>query len=254
MKKVTISNQYESFRLFINNIEKHFLTEGEWMRDDRNQLKRIQVEGYDLCVKSFGRATVFNRLMYSYFRKSKARRSYEYAQRLVQLGIGTPAPVAYVEVYNRLHFMTRSYYVSLYADNVISLTDVLSDEVPGKHVILRDFVRFVTDKVHRNGVCHRDFNGTNVLVEKNGVNKYHFMLVDLNRVKFGKPLNYHNGLRNLQQVHFNPVYLAELARYYARVKKADENDTIYELLFMKYLRKIKRHYTKQFLHALKTMF
>jgi hypothetical protein len=253
MRKIIIDEGHEDIRPFIESINETFESRGEWIRDARNQIKRFQFRGYDLCVKSFRKATLLNRVLYSFIRKSKAQRSYEIAQHLLKENINTPEPIAYVEVYNRWHYMTHSYYICKYEDVDFRLSEVLANEVPDKQLILNGFVNFTVNGLHPKGVWHKDFNSTNVLIKQTGRLQYEFQLVDLNRIKFGKPITFHKGLRHLQLISGNPIYLAELARYYANYKNKDENETIYELLFVKYVNSIRRRYSKRFLHALKTI-
>jgi len=253
MKKVMLAKGFEKFESYIQAIDKTFIDEGTWIRDARNKIKRMTVDGDELCVKSFGKPTVFNRLMYSYFRKSKAQRSYEYAQKLLDMGIGTPAPIAYVEVYNRWHFLTKAYYISRFETVDFHMAYVLNNDVSEKEAILGGFVRFMANGLHPNGVWHKDFNGANVLVKQIPTGAFTYSLVDLNRIKFGKAIGYHQGLRNMQQISSNPVYLTELARHYARLKEKDEAETIYELLFVKYIQRLQKRYTKRFLHSLKSL-
>ena len=63
----------------------------------RNIIKEFEVEGNKVVVKSFKVPNVLNKVIYRYFRKSKAKRSYEYAIKLQEKGIGTPQPYAYFE-------------------------------------------------------------------------------------------------------------------------------------------------------------
>ncbi|MCU4157201.1 hypothetical protein J1N10_14585 [Carboxylicivirga sp. A043] len=253
MKRIILAKGHEKHRAFIENMEESFQKDGEWIRDSRNQIKRIENAGTDLCIKSFRRVTPFNRLMYSFIRKSKAQRSFEIAESLLEKNINTPEPIAYVEIYNRWHVLTHAYYISKFEDVEFRLAEVLENDVEDKQLIVRGFVNFMTNGLHSQGIYHKDFNGTNVLIKKVGDRHFEYSLVDLNRIKLGKPIQYHKGLRNMQQVSSNPIYLAELARYYANYKNKDEHETIYELLFVRYISSTRRRYTKQFLHALKTI-
>ncbi|WP_439184041.1 lipopolysaccharide kinase InaA family protein [Carboxylicivirga taeanensis] len=256
MIKIKLNKSYASLHDYIKNIAVHFERESDCIRCDRNQVKRIKVGEHDLCVKAFGKPTVFNRWMYSYFRKSKARRSYEFAHYLLKKGVGTPAPIAYVEIYNAWHFLIKSFYICHYENFDYDMANVLAREVDDKRMILRDFVNFMVNQLHAQGICHTDFNGSNVLVKRANVMdkvRYQFLLVDLNRLKFQKPLGYHQGLYNMQQIDSNPEYLTELARFYARFKDADSDDTVYELMLVKSIARLRRRYTKRFLHFLKTM-
>ncbi len=253
MIKIDIAKPYEGLSGFIQDIEKQFEQGTDCIRDARNQIKRFKVEGHDLCIKSFGKPTVFNRWMYSYFRKSKARRSYECAHYLTRKKVGTPEPVAYVEVYNRWHFLIRSYYICRYEAFDYDMASVLTSNVSEKRLILRDFVSFMVNDLHAAGIHHNDFNGTNVLVKQMDACHFHFLLIDLNRLKIRDPLSYHQGLFNMQQISSNPEYLTELARFYAGLKDADADDTVYKLLLFKSLDRLRRRYTKRFLHSLKAI-
>ena len=57
----------------------------------RNELKEFDVEGKKLIVKSYQLPHLLNRIIYNFFRASKAKRSYSYALMLRKLGIGSPA-------------------------------------------------------------------------------------------------------------------------------------------------------------------
>ncbi|QRE24688.1 Kdo domain containing protein, partial [Flavobacterium psychrophilum] len=50
-----------------------------------------------LNVKSFKIPFFFNGIVYKFFRKSKAERSYNYAKILSEKGIGTPNPIGFYE-------------------------------------------------------------------------------------------------------------------------------------------------------------
>ena len=78
----------------------------------RNTLFHAVENGVDLSIKSFKVPSLLNRIVYTFFRKGKARRSYEHAMELLRLGFLTPDPVAYMETY-RYGLLYRSYYVCL---------------------------------------------------------------------------------------------------------------------------------------------
>ena len=64
-----------------------------------------------LVVKSFRTPNIINRWVYGVFRPSKAKRSFEHAQMLLDIGVGTPRPVGYLNIRKGLMF-DRSYYVT----------------------------------------------------------------------------------------------------------------------------------------------
>jgi hypothetical protein len=58
---------------------------------DRNVIKLFDLNGQTINIKSFKVPNIVNKA-YKYFRKSKAKRSFEYATILLENGIGTPQP------------------------------------------------------------------------------------------------------------------------------------------------------------------
>lgn len=72
----------------------------------------MTLDDLQINVKSFKRPHILNRFIYAWFRKSMAERSYGNALRLLGMGIGTPAPIAYL-VYKNAKGVNRSYYISI---------------------------------------------------------------------------------------------------------------------------------------------
>ena len=56
----------------------------------RNIIKLFELEGKTVNVKSFKIPNLVNKIAYKYFRKSKARRSFEYATLLFEKAICIP--------------------------------------------------------------------------------------------------------------------------------------------------------------------
>ncbi len=79
--------------------------------DRRNTVRKIELTGGRIFVlKQYKRPTRLNQFAYTLFRKSKARRAYEYALRLQQLGFETAAPVAYLEISRHGLFHTGIFF------------------------------------------------------------------------------------------------------------------------------------------------
>ena len=115
--KVRANPYFIDMEPFLRALPTTFDANGKTIKDQRNEIKIVEYDTLKLCIKSFNRVTAFNRYMYSWFRASKANRSYIVARRLEQAGIQTPQPVGYVEVYGKGHILQKSYYVSLYLDH-----------------------------------------------------------------------------------------------------------------------------------------
>ena len=80
----------------IVNIIKNFGTEGDLLvAGKRNIIKTFRYDTIVLNIKSFKIPIFINGIIYRYFRKSKARRSFEFATILRQKNIGTPKAIGY---------------------------------------------------------------------------------------------------------------------------------------------------------------
>ncbi|MBV1922728.1 MAG: Kdo domain containing protein, partial [Flavobacteriaceae bacterium] len=105
----------------------------------RNFIKNITVGGINLNIKSFKIPNLVNKIAYKFFRKSKARRSFEYGNKLISLGINTPKPIAYFE-YTSLFTFQKSFYVSEQYNNELTYRELINDhDYPGFEEILRAF-------------------------------------------------------------------------------------------------------------------
>ena len=111
MKKVF----HKSFRVHQETIDsfiENFNVTGVGFGDgDRNTIKLFELDGHTINIKSFKVPNIFNQIAYRFLRKSKAQRSFEYANILLDSGIGTPQPIAYYEFSTALLFK-KSFYVS----------------------------------------------------------------------------------------------------------------------------------------------
>lgn len=179
--------------------------------EGRNKLWIADWIDLKVAVKSFGHSFL-NGFEYI-IRKSKARRSFENAIRLIERGIHTPAPIAYRE--ERSLFTNRlisSSYICLYEDSK-PLKDFFDRANP---VFIEAFAQFIAF-LHENGVRHDDLNNTNVRVSIHK-ERYLFSLIDLNRMHFYRrghpvPLNecFENVTRfscmNSSFLHFIEEYL-----------------------------------------------
>ncbi|HEU0125120.1 MAG TPA: Kdo domain containing protein, partial [Flavobacterium sp.] len=107
-----ISEKFKQDQNYIAQIVSDFNSSGELFGNgDRNKIKLFDLNGKTINIKSFKIPNIVNKVAYKYFRKSKARRSFEYATILLEKGIGTPEPIAFFENFNFIG-LKDSYYVS----------------------------------------------------------------------------------------------------------------------------------------------
>ena len=177
--KIHSNNGIEDFVL---NIRENFKADAKVLYNQRNIIKLFEIDGNQYVVKSFKNPHLINRIVYSFFRESKAERSYINTKKLESLKIGTPPPVAYIEFYSSF-LIKESFYISEYFDFDYQMSDALYDEnFDDRDSVFKQFAEF-TYKIHNKGVFHSDYNHGNILF-KNNKGIYEFSLVDVNRMKF----------------------------------------------------------------------
>jgi len=195
-------------------------------------------------VKSFKIPNKINQFVYKYFRKSKARRSYEFANILLERGIGTPTPVAFQENFDRLG-LQRSFYASIHQDYDLTYRELVEiKDFPEEELILRQFTRFCY-KMHEAGIEFKDHSPGNTLIKKTGENRYEFYLVDLNRMKFHDSMSIELRMKNLSRLTPKKEMVKIMADEYAGAS-GENPDQLFELLWdftskfqTKYHRKLK---------------
>lgn len=194
---------------------------------DRNIIKIINIDGVDLNIKAFKKPNLINKIVYNFFRKSKAQRSFEYANKLTEMGIGTPKPLAFFE-YKSTFFFGESYYISEQQDCDITYRTLTKDfDYPDFDNVLRAFTRF-TYKLHEKGIHFLDHSPGNTLIKKNA-NTYDFYLVDLNRMHFGI-LDFETRIKNFSRLTIHKSMVKTMSDEYAKCTGEDYDD-IFNLMW-----------------------
>lgn len=214
-----IAPEFAELKSWIFQLPNIFSTRGETIFKIRNEIKVFRVGNLLLNVKEFKVPNFINRVAYVYFRKSKSNRSYIHARKCLALGTSTPAPVGHIEcIENGL--LTKSYYISLHLENNFTLREaLLSFPVPQKKELLKQWIRFTYEKLHRNEIFHQDYSPGNTLItEKNG--DYQFSIVDLNRLSFGM-IRFRKGLSNFNRLEVDQSMFEFVGSEYARLRGED---------------------------------
>ncbi len=206
----------------------------------RNFIGAVPVEGLggEANIKSFKVPGWFNARVYGHLRPGKARRSYDFATRLIELGFDTPEPLACVEVREGTR-LGHSYYVSRQVPGTeMRYADADPDCDRVCEALGREMAR-----LHRAGVWMTDFTMGNVLYHPDATARdgYRFYHVDLNRSRFDV-----HDRRKLMLMFRNivewPEKTAVIARSYAEAMGLDPDATVAEALgiqadFHRYLRR-----------------
>ncbi len=221
MKRLEIKAEFDSYKLVLNDFIKNFNTEGEpFGNQDRNSLKLFKLDKKTINIKSFRVPNFVNQIAYKFFRKSKAQRSFEYANKLTELNIGTPKPIAYYEFETPFLFK-KSYYVSEQINDDLTYRELTTNfDYPDYENILRAFTRF-TFNLHEKGIHFLDHSPGNTLIKKTDTG-YNFFLVDLNRMEF-KSLDFETRIKNFSKLTIHKSMIEVMSDEYAKCTGEDYN-------------------------------
>ncbi len=205
--------EYSNFAPKLRDILLDLEKQGEYIaKGDRNTIKKVWLEGMQLNIKSFKIPNPFQSLVYRYLREGKAKRSYEYAAKLIALNIKTPFPIAYLERFSL--GLKDSYYVSEHIDYDFDFRVLIHNpRFPNREEILKQFTRF-TFKLHENNINFLDHSPGNTLIVDKGNNQYEFYLIDLNRLKF-EPLNFDQRMHNFRRLWLSKTMIKIMAEEYS---------------------------------------
>ncbi len=217
--KVVIADPYQAFEKEFFQVIGDFDMLGEKIgKGKRNTVKAINLDGLYINVKSFQVPHIFNQLAYRWLRKSKARRSYEYANLLLSKGIGTPKPVAYFENMGPFSIKESYYFSEQLVHDLTYRTLIHEPGYPDHENILRQFTRFTYDMQEKD-VYFKDHSPGNTLIVNNK-GSYAFYLVDLNRMEFTK-MNFEERMKNFNRLTPKKEMVAIMSDEYAKLSNLD---------------------------------
>ncbi|AWW31097.1 lipopolysaccharide kinase [Echinicola strongylocentroti] len=215
-KIIQVNSKFKHLRGYLEEIPDKFGQRGEVIYDLRNQVRIDEVNGVKLVIKSFRKIYLANRLIYAYFRPTKAKRAFEYGRLLQEHGINTPEPVAYIDCLEN-GMLRAGYFVSLYTDYQPLSSFDASDA--GRARALLDSLAHFTIKLHQNRIFHEDYTLSNVLYQEQD-GGFDFTLIDNNRLKFAS-INEKLAAKSLNRLGFQPEMLTYLVRRYAEISGMD---------------------------------
>ncbi|MGJ8667745.1 MAG: lipopolysaccharide kinase InaA family protein [Patiriisocius sp.] len=202
---------------------------GEYVtKGDRNVIKKVTVKGVTLNIKKFKTPNFFQALVYQFLRKSKAKRSFEYASILTQKGINTPLPIAFVEQFG--FGLKESYYISEHVEYDLDFRVLNHNpQYPQRDEILRQMAAF-TFKLHENNINFLDHSPGNTLIKKGPNNTFDFYLIDLNRMRF-EVLDLKKRMHNFRRLWLSKKMINIMAPVYAGLVGAPETEVQQWMLF-----------------------
>ena len=209
----------------------------------RNIVEQIKIGDSTFVVKKYKVPNPANRIIYTFFRKSKARRAYDNALKMLRHGVSTPFPIAYIETKKKALFHT-GYFISEYMGHP-TLADYknISLNEEESNNFKEDFLNF-TIELHKKNILPLDYNIGNIFCykeEKSG--RYKFALTDINRAKFGKFSPY-KPMLSFAQMGLPPQELVNVMTEYSRRRKLDLEVSLFLVLYYSIKRRVKKFFKK----------
>jgi tRNA A-37 threonylcarbamoyl transferase component Bud32 len=240
----------------MEQIHETFDTYGKTLHDERNVIKSYHLKTTDntskeVIVKRYKRPNPFQRIVYSFFRKSKAERSFFNAQELRNRGVETPHEIAFIEQKKHL-LLEYGYYIS----------ESIYDPPIEKELILpADFNKNMAEsfanyavQLHAKGILHHDLNSTNVLYHEMENGDYTFSIIDINRMKIFAEKKYPPAkacLRSLTKFTTRMDLFEYVVRCYCNTRNLNEA-FVQKAIRLKEIHDRKRKKRKAFLKKFKS--
>jgi serine/threonine protein kinase len=182
------------------------------IEDSRNRVGVVSLPGIkgrttELAIKEF-RIQGLNKWKSSIL-SSKAHKAWRGSLALVERGLLTPLPVAYLESRTSF-FLEQSYFVAEYVPEIEEVRGLFrelsqDDLTP----LLRELAGYLA-RCTSSGILHRDLSDGNVMVGKKVSERFRFYLLDTNRIRLRKRVGTFRGIKSLIRLGIPP----ELQRYF----------------------------------------
>ncbi|MGE3613465.1 MAG: hypothetical protein AB7G20_08335 [Sulfurimonas sp.] len=204
----------------LKNIQNYFNTSQDSIHKARNEIKIIDFEDESLVVKSFKIPNIINKIVYTFFRDSKAKKSYENS---IKIESFVPKPIGYIE-FKKFGLIHESYFVSKNFKYDFTIREpLLQADFKDKEEVFKAFAKF-TYQLHEQGIFHLDYSPGNILIKKEN-ESYIFKIVDINRMVF-KHLSLDERLKNFAKLWAKDEDLKIIIKEYSKLIESDEKGCI----------------------------
>ena len=217
MKLKVVEKKYTTL---LTNIKTYFNYSNNSIHKARNEIKIINFNGENLVVKSFRIPNIINKIVYTFFRVSKAEKSYINSIKIIDF---VPKPIGFIE-FEKFGLISDSYFISENFDYDFTIREPLLDKnFKDKDKIFKAFAKFTLD-LHENGISHLDYSPGNILIKQED-DKYIFKVVDINRMQF-KTLSLDDRLKNFSKLWAKDDDLLIIIKEYSKLINSNEEECI----------------------------
>jgi serine/threonine protein kinase len=212
-----INKKYIDYTELAVNIKQYFNANDRIIHKARNEIKRINHVNTDVVVKSYKVPHFINKIVYTFLKDSKARRSFYNSLKIMQF---VPTPIAYIE-FRKHGLIADSYFINEYCQYDFTIREPLLNETfEDQEEIFKQFARF-TFNLHNNNILHKDYSPGNILIKRAGNKHFIFTIVDINRLEF-KNLTLEERLKNFCRLWALDKYIVVMVKEYAKLIRQDE--------------------------------
>ena len=223
------SDKQEYVKLLIN-IREYFKDSKNSIHKARNEIKILDYKNKKLVVKAFKVPNLLNKIVYTFFRGTKAKKSYENSLRISSF---VPQAIGYIE-FRKFGLLSDSYFISEQFEYDFTIREVITEsDFKDRKNIFKELAKF-TFLLHKDGILHKDYSPGNILI-KLSENGYEFKIVDINRMEF-KELSIDDRLKNFSQLWAKDEDLKIVIDEYSKLINQDE-----EVCFKKAVKYSQKH-------------
>lgn len=228
-----------SYLPFLEQIRSKFEETAYGAYKGRNAIKVLSFLGQEIVVKSFRIPHMINKFAYTFFRDSKAKKSYDNSLKIIDF---VPEPLAYAEFF-RFGLLYDSYFLCRDFKYDFTIREVFLDyEFPDRENIFAAFAAF-TYALHEEGIEHLDYSPGNILIKKEK-DTYMIKTIDVNRMRFGH-LSRQKRLENFSKLWACDEDIMAIATFYAQKMQMDEEEAIQIALHASQKHKEKKNFKKR---------
>ena len=208
-----INDKYLFLESEIESVPEFFSKKGQEIKISRNETKVFDLQGIKTVVKRFKKITTANRIIFANTsRFSKAHRAYISSLKLLEVGLLSPEPIAYIDIFDNM-LLTDCYYICRYVESE-SLENLFKRETK-EHVDILKSLGECIYKLHENNIFLGDLNLGNILYDKDDAT-CKLYIIDNNRF-FTKKATLKNRIRNFNRLEVNDDQLKGICDEYARL-------------------------------------